>query len=144
MTIKSFLLGISCLGMATVLAYCTKEQPTPTASQHNQAITERGICTVTIEPINCSIEVCGVQNSAVVCGANQFGTDYIKEGLSGTYVINTPAVLSAAIDLNAPIGAGAVVRVTSGAVTRDYPFLPSSSQDAVVADIKVGDLCDLQ
>lgn len=139
--------GFSLLFVATVFTFCTKEAPIPLTSDDKVAATERGICSVTVEAVNCGLEMCGTQTSTVLCGVNgstaMNGTDFLKDGTSQTYVLATPTVIRASVDPGS-WGPTSLVRVTVNGVTRLFPITGSPTQDLGAVDIRVNDDCSFQ
>jgi hypothetical protein len=126
MKIRSLFFSAGLLAIVVLLSNCKKEEQTeaPTKAQTNQAVSDRGICVVTIAPFNGSLDVCGVQNNTNQCsvfgGVNLFGNDFIANGASQTYTIQTPTVLRLTRNPNLPSAASMVVVVTTAAGIKKY------------------------
>ena len=69
MKIRSLFFSAGLLAIVVLLSNCKKEEQTetPVKAQTNQAVSDRGVCVVTIAPFSGSLDVCGVQNNANLC-----------------------------------------------------------------------------
>lgn len=132
MQIKSFLWSISFLAVSGVFAFCAKEnpsvEPAPVTSVDG-SVADRGICQVTIMANGASVNVCGTQTNATVCGVGPnnidlFGSETIGNGSSATYNLATPTTL---IVTRNPVGpqslsASVTVLTPSSRVTYALPL----------------------
>lgn len=144
MKIRSLFFSAGLLAIVVLLSNCKKEEQTeaPTKVQTNQAVSDRGICEVTITPDNGSVNVCGVQTNANLCsvvsGVNLFGNDFILNGTSQTYTIQTPTILSISRNPFAFSSAANIeVKVETATGARKYT-LPAFAP----VNITIDDLCN--
>jgi hypothetical protein len=145
---KSFLFCLLTCGFATLFTCCSKEVPEVPSSSNDQApVKERGVCSVTVEAINCYLDLCGTQTSNTSCGNSGntilLGTESLKDGMSETYTLITPTVFRASVEPGA-WGPGALVRVTSNGVTRFFPITGFPTSDVGAVDIAIDNDCNIQ
>lgn len=140
MKINSLLLATALLAFTAMFSSCSKEPQTPTATTPtttdvNAEVADRGICNVTIKANNCSVDVCGAQNSPAPCGVfgglGLLGNDFIANGATNAYVLNTPTAMIVKPNLAFPITPLASITVTAGPVVKVYNFAPNGTVNVV-------------
>ena len=152
MKINSLLLATALLAFMAMCSSCSKEPQTPTATTPtttdvNTEVADRGICNVTVRANNCSVNVCGAQNSPVACGAfgglGLLGNDFIANGATNAYVLNTPTAMIITPNLAFPLTPLASITVTAGPVVKVYNFAPSGTVNVVPQIVvKIDNFCN--
>ncbi len=142
MKFKRFFLALPIAAIAVLFTFCAKEPLPTTEVAVPQTTEERGACTVKIQAVNCSIDLCGVQTNLNFCtDPTQFGTAFLANGAAGVYNLITPATVTATINTGFPTSVFPSVIVTSKAGTTTYPLNPLTP--GVPAVINIGNTCNL-
>ena len=148
MKIKSLFLASSLIAIAAAFSYCTKEQDTTLANETAAPteVAERGICNVAVTAFNCTVDICGTQNTPNVCfpalGNNLIGNDMVAANATGNYVLTTPTMMRVFINPNFPVGANPFISVAAGGVIKVYPLLPAGGAAAVgPVIVKINNAC---
>jgi hypothetical protein len=152
MKINSLLLATALLAFTAMFSSCSKEPQTPTATTPtttdvNTEVADRGICNVTVRANNCSVNVCGAQNSPAACGAfggfPLLGNDFIANGVTNAYVLNTPTAMIVTVNPAFPLTPLASITVTSGPVVKVYNFAPTNAINQVPQIVvKIDNFCN--
>jgi hypothetical protein len=133
MRINSLLLATALLAFTAMFSSCSKEPQTPTATTPTSTdvdteVADRGMCNVTVRANNCSVNVCGAQNAVAQCGVfggmNLFGNDFIANGVTNAYLLNTPTAMIVTLNPAFPFVPFPSITVTSGPVVKVYNFVP--------------------
>ncbi len=148
MKFKKVLLALPIAATALLFAYCAKEPQVTVANEQTGEIVERGICQVTVAAINCTVDLCGVQNNAVLCGnvggMPSFGAAQLGAGNAALFVMNTPAAFRATLAPGFPIGPNPSISVASGGVVKNYPIAvanPAATAVPAPTIVKINNFC---
>ncbi len=148
MKFKKVLFALPITATALLFAFCAKEPQVSAAIDSSKVAIERGVCAVTIEAINCTVDLCGVQNNAVLCGNvagfASFGSAQLASGTTALFTMNTPAAFRASAARGFAVGANPSIRVSSGGVIKIYPIgVANPGGPALPAPtvVKIDDFC---
>ena len=146
MKIKSLLLAAGFFAVAALFTFCTKEElpTTPTANQGSEPVTERGICNVTVQVFNGSLDLCGTQANLVNCAtigtANLFGDGFIPNNGTATYTMTTPTILRLKRNPNFPSAAASMVALVSTPAGVKKIFIPANQ---AWVNVQIDDACNV-
>jgi hypothetical protein len=144
MKLKSLLLGAAFAATATIFTYCTKDTTQPTVPEIGavEEVTERGVCPITVQALNCTADLCGMQNNANACGLGFVGTATVANGATSNFTLVTPTIFRASINHSFPVGANPSIRVSGAGVIKVYPLTPNLGGPAVSpTTVKINDFC---